>query len=93
MSLEILTLAEFCRATQLAQDDIQELVNLGIIETLASNQFDSEQVLRCIKARRLQQDLELDLQSLALVLDLLDQNRLLQRRLSYLEQLTQRLEF
>ena len=53
--------------------------------------FDSEQVVRCIKARRLQHDLELDLHSVALVLDLLDQNRHMQRRLQHLEQLIQRL--
>ena len=91
MSVDILTLTEFCQATQLAREDIHELVNIGIIETLASGQFDSEQVLRCIKARRLQQDLDLNLQGVALVLDLLDQNRHLQRRLYHFEQLVQRL--
>jgi hypothetical protein len=47
--------------------------------------------LRCIKARRLQQDLELDLQGVALILELLDQNRHLQRRLQHVEQLVRRL--
>ena len=91
MSVDILTMTEFCQATQLAREDIHELVNIGIIETLASGQFDREQVLRCIKARRLQQDLDLNLQGVALVLDLLDQNRHLQRRLYHFEQLVQRL--
>ncbi|MEJ6591370.1 MAG: chaperone modulator CbpM [SAR86 cluster bacterium] len=91
MSVDILTMTEFCQATRLAQEDIHELVNIGIIETLASDQFDSEQVLRCIKARRLQQDLELDLQGVALILELLDQNRHLQRRLQHVEQLVRRL--
>ena len=91
MSVDILTMTEFCQATQLAREDIHELVNIGIIETLASDQFDSDQVLRCIKARRLQQDLDLNLQGVALVLDLLDQNRHLQRRLHHFEQLVQRL--
>ena len=42
MSVDILTMTEFCQATRLAQEDIHELVNIGIIETLASDQFDSE---------------------------------------------------
>ena len=86
-----LTLLEFCQATRLERREVHELIGFGIIAVTADAHFDSEQVVRCIKARRLQHDLELDLHSVALVLDLLDQNRHMQRRLQHLEQLIQRL--
>lgn len=88
---ESLTLLEFCQATQLERREVHELIGFGIIELAADEHFDTEQVVRCIKARRLQHDLELDLYSVALVLDLLDENRRMQLRLQHLEQLVQRL--
>jgi chaperone modulatory protein CbpM len=90
MSEKELTLAEFCQITELESSYVLELVAVGIIDTHARESFDENQMLRCIKARRLQRDLELDLQGVALVLDLVEQNQFMQQRLQHLEQLLMR---
>jgi chaperone modulatory protein CbpM len=90
MTEEVLTLAEFCQITQLESAYVLDLVAVGIIEPSAHECFDSDQILRVIKASRLQCDLELDLQGVALVLELLDQNQAMHRRLQHLEQLVAR---
>jgi chaperone modulatory protein CbpM len=90
MNDKVLTLAEFCQITQLESAYVLELVAVGIIDTGSREGFDPEQILRSIKAQRLQRDLELDLQSVALVLDLIDQNQAMRQRLQHLEQLLTR---
>jgi chaperone modulatory protein CbpM len=85
-----LTLAEFCQITELEPSYVLKLVAVGVIETHANADFNTNQVLRGVKARRLQRDLELDLQGVALVLDLVDQNQVMRLRLQHLEQLLAR---
>jgi len=90
MNDKVLTLAEFCQITQLESAYVLELVAVGIIDTGSREDFDPEQILRGIKAQRLQRDLELDLQGVALVLDLIDQNQSMRQRLQHLERLLTR---
>ena len=92
MNDKVLTLAEFCQITQLESAYVLELVAVGIIDTGSPEGFDPEQILRSIKAQRLQRDLELDLQGVALVLDLIDQNHAMRQRLQHLEQLLMRFD-
>jgi chaperone modulatory protein CbpM len=67
-------------------------VAVGIIDMGSREGFDPELILRSIKAQRLQRDLELDLQGVALVLDLIDQNQVMRQRLQHLEQLLTRFD-
>ncbi|MFT7131368.1 MAG: chaperone modulatory protein CbpM [Cyclobacteriaceae bacterium] len=92
MNDKVLTLAEFCQITQLESAYVLELVSVGIIDTGSREGFDPEQMLRGIKAQRLQRDLELDLQGVALVLDLIEKNQAMRQRLQHLEQLLTRLD-
>ena len=92
MSEKGLTLAEFCQITKLESSYVLELVAVGIIDTHNHEGFDANQILRGVKARRLQRDLEMDLQGVALVLDLVDQNQVMRLRLHHLEQLLTRFD-
>jgi chaperone modulatory protein CbpM len=93
MSEKRLTLAEFCQTTELESTYVLELVAVGIIDIRARDDFDANQIARGVKARRLQQDLGLDLQGVAVILDLVEQNQVMRQRLQHLEQLLMRFDF
>lgn len=88
-----LDLHQFCQLAELQPDQVEELVQHGIIMPAADtgDLFYQDQVLRCLKARRLQRDLELNLQGVGLVLELLDRQQAMTQRLANLEQLLNRL--
>lgn len=88
------TLTEFCEITRLSADAVRELVGAGIIEPRQRRNywvFSTQHINRCARAERLMHDLELTPHGAALALELMEQNRRLQRRISYLEQLLGRL--
>lgn len=84
---------QLCQCVPLSDALVCEVISYGIVEPLQGNdpaswQFDEHSQLLLQKAARLQQDLDINWQGIALVLDLLDQrdrllqqNRLLQQRL------------
>lgn len=84
-----LTLTEVCRATRIEEGFIIECVELGVApvsgdESLAWR-FSTTAIMRLQKAWRLHRDLELQVDSLALVLDLLDERDRLQQQIAELQ--------
>lgn len=69
---------ELCRRPRLDADFVLQCVEAGIVDMQARQppqewRFSATTVLRLERARRLQHDLEIQLNDLALVLDLLDE--------------------
>ena len=85
------SLDELCGICGLDRDWVIELVEHGALEPLGSEparwRFSGAAAARSRRARRLQQDLELDMAGLSLALDLLDEVRVLRRRVHDLETL------
>lgn len=79
------SLAEFCQACGGDEQWIIALVEEGILDPTGTSQaqwrFGERSALRALRARRMQKDFELDLASLALVLELLDEIQSLRARL------------
>lgn len=92
----VYTMKELCQACRVDQDYVIELVAHGIIEPRDGGQrawhFTTAEVSRTRRAHRLHQDLELNLEGVALALELMDQNRRLKERVRFLEQLMERLQ-
>lgn len=81
------TLADVCRRTQLAESFIVECVEHGVAHVsgdAASWRFSVISILRLQKAWRLHRDLELQVSSLPLVLDLLEERDQLRQQLDEL---------
>ncbi|MEX0943404.1 MAG: chaperone modulator CbpM [Pseudomonadales bacterium] len=88
------TLIEFCRVTRLNAEQVRELIDHGILEPVPGEDqwlFHNEHISRCLRAERLRQDLDLNMQGVALALELLERNQRLRQRITYLEQLFERL--
>ncbi len=83
------TLAELCRACQLPAERILDLVDEGVVEPLgrdpASWRFRGISVRRVRCARRLEQDLGVNIAGAALALELLEENERLRARLRRFE--------
>lgn len=92
----VYTVTELCRVCRIEHSYVVELVSHGIIEPLEDSssdwRFDATEAARTRSARRLHRDLELNLEGVALALELMDRNRYLRERVRYLEQLIERLE-
>ena len=86
---EVLTLREVCSILELRSEVICEWVAEGVVqpagERLGEWRFAPGQLERARRARRLQQDLELNTESLPLVLDLLGEVEQLRTRLRLFE--------
>ena len=84
-----LTLVEFCEACGVQTERLIEMVEEGLVEphgpTPAAWRFDASALERARIGLRLQRDLDLNLAGAALALDLLDEVRLLRRRVALLE--------
>lgn len=84
-----LSLADLCRACELPEERIVELVEEGVIEPLGREpsrwRFRAVCVTRVRSAQRLEQDLGVNVAGAALVLDLLDELAELRARLRRLE--------
>lgn len=87
---ETLTLNDVCRILELRTEVIREWVAEGVVRPSGRRtgewRFAPRELERALRARRLQRDLELETQSLPLVLDLLSEVERLRRRLRVLEE-------
>lgn len=83
----LFTLDEMSKACAVRTEFIIELVDEGIVEPMQQQHQESQwsftgrSLLRVRKARRLQQDLGINLAGIALVLDMLEENERLRERL------------
>ena len=83
----LFTLDEMSKACSVHTEFIIELVDEGIVEPMQRQRtqsqwsFTGRSLLRVRKARRLQQDLGINLAGIALVLDMLEENERLRERL------------
>lgn len=86
---DFLSLNELCEVCGVSREVIDDLFRYGIIQIETNNiqasQFDPMQLERIQKALRLQHDLEINLQGIAVVLDLLDEIENLRTRTKLLE--------
>jgi chaperone modulatory protein CbpM len=82
---ETCTLEDLCLACRVERDWITQLVEHGVIEPVGKGgvelRFASISVVRVRQAKRLEQDLQLNLPGIALVLDLLEEIEGLRTRL------------
>lgn len=80
----ILTVTDICEHCGLTREFVEELVSYDIIKPIGAEpakwQFDAEQLYRIKRAVRLQKDLEMNLASMALVLELLEELEFLRER-------------
>ena len=89
----VLTLAQLSGACGIAPDKLVEYVQLGVIEPVSGGssvrqwRFAAATLTRLYKAARLQRDLGVDADSLALVLDLLEDMERMRARMRRLEHL------
>ncbi|WP_303905294.1 chaperone modulator CbpM [Thiohalomonas denitrificans] len=85
-----LTFGEVCRACDVSAEYVIQLVDEGLLEPLGEEpiqwSFSATVVQRVRTARRLQQDMEINLPGIALALDLLDEVQGLRNRVRALEQ-------
>ena len=83
----LFTLDEISKACAVRTEFVIELVDEGIVEPMQRQHkhsqwsFSGRSLLRVRKARRLQQDLGINLAGIALVLDMLEENERLRERL------------
>lgn len=84
------TVSEFCFYTGVSEEDLQEIVGLGVIEpqlTQTENWiFADNDVVIVHRAVRLRRELALDWPGIAIVLTLLDENCTLRSENQHLEQ-------
>jgi chaperone modulatory protein CbpM len=87
--MEKLSLTDFCTRCHVEAHYIIEMVEMGILEpegeTTSSWQFSFYEMFRFKKARRLQNDLNLNLAGVALSLQLLDELKVLRNHLRNVE--------
>ena len=83
---QIYTITEVCTICQLDESGLQECLDYGVIvtESRGTLHFRQPQVDCLLRARRLQQDLELNYAGVALALDLLDTIESLKKDLALL---------
>lgn len=85
----VLTLEEFCEVCHLTSDVLYDFVAYDIIQPQGAYEeewlFDLEQLKRVQRALRLQHDLEMNLASVAVVLELLDEVDKLRRQVALYE--------
>mgnify|MGYP000243370019 CR=1 FL=1 len=77
------TMTEFCLHTGVSEEDLREIVGLGVIEPRQPLTevwlFDDSAMMIVHRAMRLRRELELDWPGIAVALTLLDENRRLSR--------------
>ena len=84
------TITEFCLHTGVSEEDLREIVGLGVIEPRQPQTevwlFDDSAVMIVHRAMRLRRELELDWPGIAVALTLLDENARLTRENRLLQQ-------
>src|SRR3989339_288589 len=87
MSSENFTSCKFCQICEVEPEEITEMVNQGLLEPQGRSskdwRFTTDDIIRVKRARRLQQDLDLNLSGVTFVLELLDKLNHLQKKLSH----------
>jgi len=87
--VDALSLPDLCRFCQADEAWVIELVEHGVLEprgsTVAHWHFVGSNIARAKKARRLNRDLGVNLEGIALVLDLLEERDVILRRLAQYE--------
>lgn len=88
----IISFVEICEITYTAPDLVKEMVGLGLLEPTTGVdftdwQFSGKAVLKLQIARRLQRDFDMNLESAALALDLIDEVKELRQKVTQLERL------
>jgi len=81
------TLQELCEISQLTEELVIKYIDYEVIFADGPNGigFTHTQLDRLMKAFRLQRDLEINTSGVALIIELLDSNQKLERRISQLE--------
>ncbi|EKT60160.1 chaperone modulator CbpM [Providencia sneebia] len=77
-----LTIVDFCVHTGLIEDELYEIVGLGIVQPIEMNNqwlFDEQSIIIVKRAVRLYHELEIDWPGIAMAINLLDQNEILRR--------------
>lgn len=77
-----LTVIDFCVHTGIAEEELQEIVGLGIIQPIETTNewlFDDQAVVIMRRAVRLYHELEIDWPGIAMAMNLMEQNERLQR--------------
>lgn len=88
-----LTLIEFCDHTQLTINDVVEMVNMGMLEPVEITglineyRFLPHNLRRARMAQRLMRDLEINLNGIAMIVDLIEERATLLNRISMLERM------
>ncbi len=84
------TLQELCEISRLTEDVVVKYIDYEVIFADGPNGigFTHRQLDRLMKAYRLQRDLEINTSGVALVIELLDSNQKLERRIRQLEKRT-----
>lgn len=72
---------ELCGKGRISADDLQVLVALGLITPRAAHRYPASALVRVRRARRLKQGLDLDWETVAVVMDLLHEIEELRRQL------------
>lgn len=89
------TLDQFCLTSGLDIAAVREFIDHGVLEPKNEQAqwfFSEADLNRCMKAVRLQRDLDVNLASVALALELIDRNQVLRKRVAYLEQIFERFQ-
>lgn len=88
-----LTLVELCTATQLETELVIEMVQIQVLEPVGESpqewHFDAHNLKRAKTAASFHRDLEINLNGIALALDLLEQIDELEKRIQVLEKLSE----
>ena len=87
---ELLSLLDLCRAIGAPAEPVIEMVEYGVVEpakgkSVKNWQFTTYAIKRTRVALRLQRDLNINLDGLAVALDLLEEVKVLRRRVQFLE--------
>ncbi len=96
--VSLFSLGEICERCGVHADIVVEMVEYGIVTPAGVRadsedwRFDTDALLRVIRAARLRRDLELDAAGLALALELLDEIDALQQRVLTLQQRLRQLQ-
>ncbi|WP_272516469.1 MULTISPECIES: chaperone modulator CbpM [unclassified Providencia] len=80
--LTTLTVIDFCFHTGIAEDELQEIVGLGIVQPIEIRDewlFDDQAVVVVRRAVCLYHELEIDWPGIAMAMSLMDQNERLRR--------------
>ncbi|SUX74449.1 chaperone-modulator protein CbpM [Citrobacter freundii] len=82
------TITEFCLYTGVSEEELHEIVGLGVIEPHDDETFDDHALTVMRRAVRLRQELELDWPGIAVALTLLEENAHLRQENRLLRQPT-----